>query len=92
MSVGAMCFTSSSSNGGCWVVLVVLKRIVRNLFLHGGKLLERDKIDVDNLEALPRTKYFLQFLRMRCAKMCARGTGCRKGGFSVLCMQCECVT
>ena len=22
MSVGAICFTSSSSNGGCWVVLV----------------------------------------------------------------------
>ena len=22
MSVGAMCFTSSGSNGGCWVVLV----------------------------------------------------------------------
>ena len=22
MSVGAMCFTSSGSNGGCWVVLL----------------------------------------------------------------------
>ena len=33
MSMGAICFTSCGSNGGCWVVLVFL-----SLFLGGEKV------------------------------------------------------
>ena len=36
-----------------------------------GKNFEGEKIDVNNLEALPRTNTFPSILRMRCAKMCA---------------------
>ena len=34
MSVGAICFTSSSSNGGCWVVLVFF--LGKHFFLKKG--------------------------------------------------------
>ena len=56
------------------------------------KLLERDKIDVDKFGSPTSYQMLPSILRMRCAKMCARGPGCRRGGFSARCMQCECAT
>ena len=53
----------------------------------GGDL-ERGKIDVDKFGSPTSYQIFPSILRMRCAKMCARGTGCRRGRFSARCMQC----
>ena len=57
-----------------------------------GKFLERDKFDVDKFGSPTSYQMFPSILRMRCVKMCAPRMGCRRGGFSARCMQCECAT
>ena len=59
---------------------------------HQGKIFKRDKFDVDKFGSPISYQIFLSILRMRCVKMGAPRLGCRRGGFSAHCMQCECAT
>ena len=66
------------------------ERHKRTVKYYRGKILERDKFDVDKFGSPTSYQIFPSILRMRCVKMCAPHMGCRRGGFSARCMQCEC--
>ena len=55
----------------------------------GANYLAQYKIDMDKFRTPTSYEIFPSILRMRCVKLCAPGMGCRRGGFSACCMQCE---
>ena len=66
MSVGAICFTSSSSNGGCWVVLVSPSpRFFDKGFLPHTRLTPNTKVLLEKKRDLRQKKSYLTYAKKK---------------------------
>ena len=56
MSVGAICFTSSGSNGGCWVVLVFPRPFLEKRFFFPYATYAKKKVYATYTKKIPSKK------------------------------------